>query len=210
MRGKGGRGRTVRLTKAADEALDRWLAVHPLRREMRGAAAPVLPATAPLFCTLGRHGRPAHSPTGRLQVGRPLSADALERLVARHARRAGIPTAFGHPHVLRRYYLTRLADLGEPVHKLAAFAGHADIRVTQQYLAVGDPEAAEAVDRIDAHATARAGREPSVPCPSRSEASTLRTAVRDSDRTGGSTPANHLAQGVRVPGPRQSPGLSGW
>jgi integrase len=158
LRGKGGRGRTVRLTRAADAALDRWLAVHPLRLEARGAAAPVLPAAAPLFCTLGRgrHGRLDHGHTGNLEVGRPLSADALEGLVARHARRAGIPTAFGHPHVLRRYCLTRMADLGEPVHRLAAFAGHADIRVTQQYLAVDDPEAAEAVDRIDAHAAARA------------------------------------------------------
>jgi hypothetical protein len=42
----------------------------------------------------------------------------------------------------RGYCLTRTADLGEPVHRLAAFAGHADIRVTQQYLAVGDSEAA--------------------------------------------------------------------
>jgi integrase len=47
VRGKGGRGRTVRLTKAADEALDRWLALHPLRLELRGAAATVLPAAAP-------------------------------------------------------------------------------------------------------------------------------------------------------------------
>jgi integrase len=151
LRGKGGRGRTMRLTKAADEALDRWLAVHPLRLEVRGTAATVLPAAAPLFCTLGR-GR--H--TGSFDIGRPLSVDALEGLVACHARRAGLPTAFGHPHVLRRYCLTRTADLGEPVHKLAAFAGHADIRVTQQYLAIGDPEAAEAIDRIDAHAAARA------------------------------------------------------
>jgi integrase len=58
--------------------------------------------------------------------------------------------------MLRRYCLTRMADLGEPVHRLAAFAGHADIRVTQQYLAIDDPEAAEAIGRIDAHAAVRA------------------------------------------------------
>jgi integrase len=140
--GKGGRGRLVRLTRAADEALDRWLAVHPAR----------LPRTqlvsddAPLVCTLGRGGRDA---------GRPLSADALERLVAHHAHKAGLPRHLAHPHVLRRYCLTRLAELGTPIQRIAGFAGHADIRVTQQYLAGGDPDLIDTIEAVDVHTATR-------------------------------------------------------
>jgi len=141
--GKGGRGRLVRLTRAADQALDRWLAVHPARL----ARTQLVAEDAPLVCTLGRGGRDA---------GRPLSADALERLVAHHARKAGLPAHLAHPHVLRRYCLTRLAELGTPIQRIARFAGHADIRVTQQYLAAGDPDLIETIDVVDAHTASRA------------------------------------------------------
>ena len=142
VRGKGGRGRLVRLTAAADQAVDRWLAVHPARLPR----TQLVPDNAPLFTTLGRGDRDA---------GRLLSADALERLVAQHARRAGLPAHLTHPHVLRRYCLTRLAELGRPIQRIARFAGHADIRVTQQYLAAGDPDLDDVVDVVDAHTATR-------------------------------------------------------
>jgi integrase len=87
VRGKGGRGRLVELTAAADAALDNWLARHPDARGVGGGRR-LPPEDAPLFCTLGRGG---HDP------GRPLSAAALNRLAARHAKAAGIAAHLRHP-----------------------------------------------------------------------------------------------------------------
>ena len=112
--GKGGRERLVPLTAAADQAIERWLDRHPLDRPLQDKA--------PLFCTIGRHGR---------DHGRRLSGEAVGEIVATHAAKAGLDDAHCHPHALRHFFVTRHAMLGTPVHRIA---GHADIRTTQLYM----------------------------------------------------------------------------
>jgi integrase/recombinase XerC len=136
--GKGGRGRTVPLTVAADTALERWLAVHPAGRP--------LPEPTPLFVTLGRGGR---------DVGRALSDGALGDLVRVHARTAGIPERLAHPHALRHYWATRHAELGTAIHRLQQLGGWEDLRTVQVYLGQADPELAGDIDRLDADDAAR-------------------------------------------------------
>jgi len=99
VHGKGGTEREIPIPAATFEALDTWLAVHPLRRGRSG-----LHEDEPLFVRLGPHGR---------EEPGPLSNAALHKLVARHAA-AGIPKRLRHPHVLRAYYATTLAAEGCP------------------------------------------------------------------------------------------------
>jgi integrase len=146
VRGKGGRGRLVPLTAAADAALEDWLTRHPDARGIGGGRR-LPPEDAPLFCTLGRRG---HDP------GRPLSAGALNQLVARHAKAAGIAAHLRHPHVLRRYWATRHADLGTPPHRLMELGGWQSLRTLQVYLKVNEDDLQADVDRLAAADAARA------------------------------------------------------
>jgi hypothetical protein len=90
---------------------------------------------APLICTLGRDGRDAD---------RPLSADALERLVP--PRRRGRPASAPGPPARAAPLLPDPTGLGTPIQRIARFAGHADIRVTQQYPAAGDPDLTKLIE----------------------------------------------------------------
>jgi integrase len=147
VRGKGGRGRVVPLTPGADQALDAWLARHPAARTVGGGRR-LPPEDAPLFCTFGRLGR---------DPGRVLSAAALNGLVTLHAERAGIAAHLRHPHVLRRYWATRHASIGTPIHRLRALGGWGSMRtLVDFYLAAGDPELDGDVERFAGDAAARA------------------------------------------------------
>jgi integrase/recombinase XerD len=147
VRGKRGRGRVVDLTASADDAVEAWLARHPAALPVGGGRR-LPPEDAPLFCTLGRLGR---------DPGRPLSAGALNGLITLHAKRAGIAAHLRHPHVLRAYWATRHASIGTPIHRLRALGGWGSLRtLVDFYLAAGDPELAEDVERFAADAAARA------------------------------------------------------
>ena len=76
MRDKGGREHEVLVPKATQQALESWVKVHPLARVI------VLPDEYALFVRLGRH---AHEDPVAL------SAEAVYRVVSRHALAAGIP-----------------------------------------------------------------------------------------------------------------------
>jgi integrase/recombinase XerD len=145
VRAKGGRGRVIPLTAAADRALDSWLTRHPAARPLAGGRR--LPtADAPLLCTLGRLGR---------DPGRPLSANALNALVGHHAKAARLPEHLRHPHVLRHYWATRHADLGTPLHRLQELGGWQSLRTLQAYLHVTEDDLLADVDRLAAADAAR-------------------------------------------------------
>jgi integrase/recombinase XerD len=146
VRGKGGRGRVVDLTASADDAVEAWLARHPVARPIGGGRR-LPPDGAPLFCTLGRLGR---------DPGRSLSAAALNGLVSLHANRAGIAAHLRHPHVLRAYWATRHAELGTPLHHLMRLGGWQSLRTLEAYLQVNEQDLLEDVDRFAAAAAARA------------------------------------------------------
>jgi integrase/recombinase XerD len=147
---KGNRTRIVPLTAAADDAVEAWLTRHPAAQPIGGGRQRP-PDHASLFVLLGRgdeHDR----------RGQPLTVGALIDLVARHARRAGIPAHLGHPHVLRHSWAARHATLGTPLHLLMELGGWKDPRSVQPYLMllhVTDADLVSDVERLDADRAAR-------------------------------------------------------
>ncbi|WP_327093611.1 site-specific integrase [Nocardia vinacea] len=110
--GKGRKHRAVPLTTPTQRVLRVWT-------DERAGEAP-----QPLFPT---------------RTGRRLSADAIERLVRRHATTAAqscpsIRPADLHPHVLRHSCAMALLHAGVDTAVIALWLGHADIRSTGIYL----------------------------------------------------------------------------
>lgn len=110
--GKGRKHRAVPLTTATAAVLDVWLAERAGRRD------------EPLFPT---------------RTGRRLSADAVERLVRKHAivaaaRCPSLRAEALHPHVLRHTCAMALLQAGVDTAVIALWLGHADIRSTNAYL----------------------------------------------------------------------------
>jgi site-specific recombinase XerD len=110
--GKGRKHRAVPLTAVTEAVLTVWLTERAGRRD------------EPLFPT---------------RTGRRLSADAVERLVRKHAATASArcpslrPEKL-HPHVLRHSCAMTLLQAGVDTAVIALWLGHADIRSTQAYL----------------------------------------------------------------------------
>jgi site-specific recombinase XerD len=110
--GKGRKQRITPLTRQTVAVLRAWLAANPGQ-----------PAD-PLF------------PTGR---GGPLSRDAIERLIAKHAATAAHtcpPLAGKHvsPHILRHTCAMRLLHAGVETTVIALWLGHESTRTTDIYL----------------------------------------------------------------------------
>jgi site-specific recombinase XerD len=110
--GKGRKHRAVPLTSTTAAVLGVWMPERAGRRD------------EPLFPT---------------RTGRRLSADAVERLVRRHAATAATrcPTIRPdklHPHVLRHSCAMSLLQAGVDTAVIALWLGHADIRSTNVYL----------------------------------------------------------------------------
>jgi integrase/recombinase XerD len=133
--GKGGVEREVPIPTATHEALEAWLAGHPLRRGASG-----LRDDEPVFVRLAARSQPG-----------PLSNAALHKRLRRYARAAGIPERLGHPHTLRAYYATTLAAERVPVHVIAARLGHANIQTTSRYLAELADDTAAVAEILDRH-----------------------------------------------------------
>ena len=110
--GKGRKHRAVPITATTQAVLGVWMAERGGRRD------------EPLFPT---------------RTGRRLSADAVERLVRKHAATAAtrcpsIRAERLHPHVLRHSCAMSLLQAGVDTAVIALWLGHADIRSTNVYL----------------------------------------------------------------------------
>jgi site-specific recombinase XerD len=110
--GKGRKHRAVPLTGVTEAVMGVWLQERTGRRD------------EPLFPT---------------RTGRRLSADAVERLVRKHAASAATqcPTlgpGKRHPHVLRHTCAMSLLQAGVDTAVIALWLGHADLRSTNTYL----------------------------------------------------------------------------
>lgn len=101
-------------SKATRLALGRWL-------KRRGKA------DGPLFCSVWRGGR-VRRDDGDV---RPLTGDAVYKIVARRARAAGLRPCT--PHDLRRSAITHLLEHGADALKVQAFARHEQLSTTTRY-----------------------------------------------------------------------------
>ncbi len=122
VRGKGNKERTIPLNKDARQALAAYLAV---RNDREGAEA-----CEEVF--LGQRG--------------PLSAHGIEVLVAKYARRAGLPDL--RPHALRHSFAKHLLDAGEDLVTVQALLGHTNLNTTARYTKPGARDLEEAVARL--------------------------------------------------------------
>ena len=131
--GKGRKHRSVPLNTATASLLDTWVT----ERGGRG--------DEPLFPT---------------RTGRRLSPDAVERIVAKHARTAAgrdhtFPTDKIHPHVLRHTCAMNLLQSGVDSAVIALWLGHADIRSTAAYLHADMTIKEQALERMATISTPR-------------------------------------------------------
>jgi site-specific recombinase XerD len=127
--GKRGRPRTVPLSRRALDAISAWVQVRPEANDDH------------LLLSL----LPGHPPSG-------LSADAVGAVVAKHARRAGLPAQLRTAHTLRHTFCTLLAEAGVALEVIAELAGHADLRTTRLYVHVTDQRRRAAIRRtFDQH-----------------------------------------------------------
>ncbi len=114
-----------------------------LRCHGKGRKDRATPLTSPTAKVLRtwlkeRHGQPAE-PLFPTQRGAPLSRDAVERLVAKHARTAAAacPTLTGKkitPHTLRHSTAMALLTAGVDTSVIALWLGHESPETTQIYL----------------------------------------------------------------------------
>jgi integrase/recombinase XerD len=122
--GKGRKHRTTPLTKQTVAVIKVWLA------ERRGQP------TDPLFPT---------------RTGTPMSRDAIEWLITKHATHAGLQRIT--PHVLRHTAAMRLLHAGVDTTVIALWLGHEQAETTQIYLHADMTHKQEAIDRTKPLAT---------------------------------------------------------
>ena len=118
-RGKGGKGRVVYLGKDARRALRKYLA----RRNGESGDA--------LFLA---------------REGGGLGYDGLRSMIARRARKAGIPAP--EIHSFRRAFALEMLRAGCDVYTLQRLMGHSSLQVLQRYLKQSDCDLAEAHARF--------------------------------------------------------------
>jgi len=116
--GKGDVEREIPIPAATQTALEAWLRAHPHR------AGGGLSDQDAVFVRLARDGSRG-----------AISQQALAKVVRRYAQVAGVAERLAHPHALRGYYATTLANENVPIQEIKARLGHASIETTARYLA---------------------------------------------------------------------------
>ena len=109
--GKGNKEREVYPPPSVARRLSDWLAVRS------GQAGPTL------FCAVRRG--------GHIHADKPLTADAVYKILLRRARTANISNFT--PHDLRRTFATRLLEKGADLNLVKMAMGHSSVQTIQRY-----------------------------------------------------------------------------
>lgn len=86
--------------------------------------------------------------TIRPSTERPLTTRAVEDIIARAARRAGLKA---HPHMLRHSFATHLMEGGADVLAIRDLLGHTDVSTTSIYLHANPKHLRETLERCHPH-----------------------------------------------------------
>lgn len=124
LHGKGDKTRVVPLGRSAGRALRTW--IDEGRERLKGAVA-----RREVFLS---------------NRSTPLTRQAAWRIVADHARRAGLPSGIS-PHTLRHSYASHLVEAGADLRSVQELLGHASVGTTQRYTHT-DGERVLAVHRL--------------------------------------------------------------
>jgi integrase/recombinase XerD len=118
VRGKGGKRRLVPVGEVALGLVDAYVAGARARHARRARGGSDKPSTVFL------------SPSGR-----PLTRQAVWKIIKRYARAAGV-TAPVSPHKMRHSFATHLLQGGADLRAVQAMLGHADLGTTEIYTSV--------------------------------------------------------------------------
>jgi len=110
IKGKGGKERVVPVLPAAQQAVERYLALSP-------------------------HPKEAHLPLFRGVRGGALHPRMIQGVMADARRQLGLP-ATATPHALRHSFATHLLEAGGDLRAIQELLGHASLSTTQAYTAV--------------------------------------------------------------------------
>lgn len=125
VRGKGQKDRPIFISPTAAE----WIQAYLDERD---------DTLQPLFVRIARTGKTIDTSGDYYR----LTARSIQRLVAQHARLAGI-TKKVSPHTLRHSFATDLLMNGADLRSVQAMLGHSNIATTQIYTHVTDPHLKE-------------------------------------------------------------------
>lgn len=120
--GKGNKEREVYPPPSVARRLSDWLSVRS------GQAGPTL------FCAVRRG--------GHIHADKPLTADAVYKILLRRAKAANVSNFT--PHDLRRTFATRLLEKGADLNLVKMAMGHSSVQTTQRY----DKRDKEAIKKI--------------------------------------------------------------
>lgn len=84
--------------------------------------------------------------TGRLF---PITRQQVFRMMRYYCRKAGVPMHLAHPHVLKHSLGQHMVEGGATLPEVQAALGHASVASTGVYTAVGNKEAAAAMERAE-------------------------------------------------------------
>ena len=131
--GKGGKQRTVPVTRSLAAELTEW-------RRLRRAYAE--PDESALFVNTG----------GRKNRGRRLSASLLRKRLARYYEELGFPPRYRGAHMLRHTAGTRFYRATGDLHVTARLLGHANVNTSAIYAKMDLEGLRDAVDRLEEEA----------------------------------------------------------
>lgn len=126
IRGKGSRERIMPASSEARVMLRAYLG----HQELETMDLQLDDGDRPLFVSTRRQDIPPHEYRGE---ARRLQIQAVQRMVMKYGRAAGLEDKELHPHALRHLFGTHLVNQDVDIRVIQALMGHADINTTQIY-----------------------------------------------------------------------------